>query len=81
MKLIKVVKYGGSLFTKKGLKPPNLSDILDRYTTYVRLDVIRRAAVETINALREYEKRGVSFTNYGVSGLFRSNKERMAKPI
>ncbi len=60
MKLIKVVKYGGSLFTKKGLKPPSLSDILARYTAYVRLDVIRRAAVETINALREYEKRGIS---------------------
>jgi len=59
MKLIKVVKYGGSLFTKKGLKPPKLIDILDSYEVYVRLDVIRRAAVETINALRECEKRGI----------------------
>jgi isopentenyl phosphate kinase len=60
MKLIKVVKYGGSLFTKKGLKPPNLSDILDRYEVYVRIDVIRRAAVETTNAIKEYERKGIS---------------------
>jgi len=62
MNLIKVVKYGGSLFTKKGLKPPNLSDIVDRYGAYVRTDVIRRAAVETLNALREYERSGKSLT-------------------
>jgi isopentenyl phosphate kinase len=62
MKLIKVVKYGGSLFTKKGLKPPNLSDILNKYEAYVRTDVIRRAAVETISALRECERGGVPLT-------------------
>jgi len=62
MNLVKVLKYGGSLFTNKGLKPPNLKDILDRHEAYVRTDVIRRAAAETVRALREFEKKGKSLT-------------------
>jgi len=55
---VKVVKYGGSLFTHKELKPPCLGDILDRPEIYVNVEAIRRAAEETLSAIEFFEKTG-----------------------